>query len=586
MLAPHVAEDVDILQRHISQHKTSEGEDPQSYQTLSHDTRNPIVYLSVPRYRTGLRPEIGPGKEQLEIIEQVIGPFKDEVIDLYFQRLHPHFPILDDETCTLVRWDNAGGEKGRAPRNIMCAVYANGALHWRISDTLKLHPRPNAHYIWNKTISAVLEDFLSPSLATVMGAILDQIGRPSVSLVGNATLCGRNVALAQTFGLHRDPSRWEMTDPEKSARVRIWWGVLITDYWSSIAYGAPPHIRKGFYDVPMPTLDLLIAAPSKVSANQRYASTCFIHLCGLTELLGDILSLVHALKPDPQQFHQAVQQAQSELRNLESVLPAWLPEPNRPGSSNLWFCFLSMRLLLSRVALRASVLLSGNPNNNHPQNNNSDPDPRGQQDTALLDELRDSSSAVLNFVLSLREPQFQDFWLPYATYMLVMAVMVSLRCTVEAQSAEIRRDSFAQLQKFIRHIQDAHDNYDWDIAEYCLERCADPVRKISEYATREQQQQQAQQQVQQQSHQLPHLQQHYIQNSQQHQQSRDPYIQLPPIVHDIPSSASPSGDMASSAGFAPIEEPSLSLSEFFDPNAFDFSWEALWDTPSGINFTI
>lgn len=576
MLAPHVAEDVDILQRHISQHKTSEGEDPQSYQTLSHDTRNPIVYLSVPRYRTGLRPEIGPGKEQLEIIEQVIGPFKNEVIDMYFQYLHPHFPILDDETCDLIKKEHIPSEKGRTPRNLMCTVLANGCLHWRISDTLKLHPRPNSHYIWNKTISAVLEDFLSPSLATVMGAILDQIGRPSISLIGNITLCGRNIALAQTFGLHRDPSRWEMTEVEKSSRIRIWWGVLITDYWSSIAYGAPPHIRKGFYDVPMPTLDLLIPPTSKANMTQKYASTCFIHLCALTELLGDILSLVHRLKPDPQEFHNAVLAKKEELNALESRLPEWLPQPNRPGSTNLWFCFLSMRLLLCRCALRAAVLLSATH-------------PNPELESSYLDELRESSSAVLEFILILQEPQFQDFWLPYATYMLIVAVMVSLRCTVECQNVEVRKENFTRLERFITKIQDAHDNYDWDIAEYTLERCSEPVRKISEYATREQQQQ-----LNQQHHQPQHQQQHNdtqqaLQQPHQPEQQIEHQLLAPTSVpldisSTMPANVSVSGD-ASNVGFTTMEDPQFNISELFDPN-FDFSWEALWDTPHGMNFTV
>lgn len=227
MLAPHVAEDVDILQRHISKYKTSEGETSQTYQTLLHDAGNPIIYLSVPRYRTGLQPAIGAGKEQLEVIEQIMGPFKREVIDLYFKHLHPHFPVIDNETRITIR----KGPLENVPKPLLCVVYANSYPNWRKSDTLKMHPKPDFHYIWNKTISAVLEDFLSPSLATVAASVLDGIGRPSVSIVGNATLVGRNVALAQTFGLHRDPTKWEISENEKSTRVRVWWGVLITDYW-------------------------------------------------------------------------------------------------------------------------------------------------------------------------------------------------------------------------------------------------------------------------------------------------------------------------------------------------------------------
>lgn len=530
MLAPHVAEDVDILQRHISQHKTSEGEDPASYQTVSHDTRNPSVFLSVPRYRTGLRPEIGAGKEQLEIIEHIMGPFKREVIELYFQHLYHHFPILGDETCHMVRHTPE-----KAPKNLMCILYANGMLNWRSSDTLKLHPRPDTYYVWNKAISAVIEDFFSPSLTTCSAAVLDQTGRPSVSIVNNVTLCGRNISLAQTFGLHRDPSRWDMPDHEKQSRIRVWWGVLITDYWSSIAYGAPPHIAKGYYDVPIPTLDSLLCGLGKVTVGQKCAFTCFINLCALTELLGDILPLVHGLRVDPNELYRSVEQKKIELEDLGTRIPEWLPHPNRPGSSNLWFFFLSIKLVLSRVALRAAVLL-GDVN----------------LEKKRLEELRAASSAVLDFVLNLGEAHFQDFWLPYVTHMLVMAIMVSLRCTVEAHDPEIRMTSFARLQSVMDHIQHAFDNYDWDIAGYCLERCQSAVTKISSYAMRD------------------------------HRPSPPPpavvHIPQVPVSGDIPQMGM--------APVAPMDDQQFELSDFFDPNLVDFSWEALWDTTTGVNFTI
>lgn len=147
-----VAEDVDILQRHISQHRTAPdlpNSDP--YQTLSsHDTtHSPIVYLTVPRFRTGLASDTIPGKEQLEIIQQLMGPFKREVIDLFFTHVHPNFPVLDEETCAALRKGGGAGWEGLSC-NMRCVVYAIGAPHWYLSGGLKMHPKPDTHFIWNK----------------------------------------------------------------------------------------------------------------------------------------------------------------------------------------------------------------------------------------------------------------------------------------------------------------------------------------------------------------------------------------------------------------------------------------------------
>jgi hypothetical protein len=538
-----LAEDVDIFNRHISQHRNPDGEDsePSKYQTLRHDVNDPVVYTSVPRFRTGLPPGSGCGREQREIVDQIMGPFKREVVELYFNHVHYNFPILDDETCELLR----SGQFTKVPNNLMCVIYALGSPMWTRSDTLKMHPRPDSYYVWNKAISATLEDFLSPGMPTIQSAVLDQMGRPSVSIVGNITLNGRTISLAQTFGLHRDPSKWNITENEKSVRIRLWWCCLITDRWSSIAYGTPPHISKGYYDVPQPTVSTLISPRS--SAQQKHATTCFVHLCELTELLGDILPLVYQLKPDRDLLSIQVDRFKRDLTDIESRLPDWLPLPNRAGSSMLWLCILSIRLILARVTFRSAIL-----------------DGDSSLGRARMEQLRLASSSVLDFILSLGESQFQDFWLPYATQILVHAITVSLRCTVETQDADVRNTSVARLQRVIAHMQFARDNYDWDIAIYALERCAEPVSRIAALNAREQ--------------------------------------PAPPSSEITNGSTTVNGSGNTNAngngnGVATMEPPAILpnwntddtflLADILDPNAFDFSWDALWDTPSGMtNFSI
>lgn len=62
-------------------------------------------------------------------------------------------------------------------------------------------------------------------------ALLDMVGRPVFGIQGNIVDAGRTVALAQSLGLHRDPSQWRAREHEKGVRIRLWWGVVVHDAW-------------------------------------------------------------------------------------------------------------------------------------------------------------------------------------------------------------------------------------------------------------------------------------------------------------------------------------------------------------------
>jgi hypothetical protein len=295
-----------------------------------------------------------------------------------------------------------------------------------------------------------------------------------------------------------------------------------------VAYGAPSYVSKGYYDVPRPTVSFLIS--SKATPQQKQATSCFVHLCGLTESLAEILPFVYQINPDRLQLAREIDRFKNELNDLEPQLPEYLPSQNRPGTPMLWLSFLSIRLVLARVIFRAAVL-----------------DGDGSIGRNRMDQLRTASSAVLDFILTLGEAQFLDFWLPYATHLLVHAITVSLRCTVETQDPEIRNSSVTRLERVIAHIQHARDNYEWDIAIYCLERCADPVSKIASLNARE----------------------------------------VPPPSEMEPTSVVVNGSGNEVQAMPNFDDASFLLSDILDPNAFDFSWDALWDTPSGMtNFSI
>lgn len=359
IMNPTMAEDVQVLENYLTSKSLRTSSTSRPYTVVSQGKDDPVVYVTVPRRRQGLRTATDPGRTQREILEQILGPLKTEVIKLYFHHLHPCFPILDEEAfCDL--WTR---EPGRISSTLVCDIYCITLLFWNESDVLSSHPRPDLSFAWNQAVTALQDDFMAPTVSTIESALLDMNGRPVMQVTGNIVNAGRTVTLAYSLGLHRDPTAWKATAREKNLRIRLWWGVLIQDSWSSFAHGVPPNSsQKRYNDVPVPTLQSLL--PENVSAAQKDAAMTFLQLCLLTRTLGETLDLVYSLETDSVAFWRVLRRLECALDDWEDKLPDHLRlsssavQSRVNGSSNLWFCFLSLKLLLCRLAFRVSSAIS------------------------------------------------------------------------------------------------------------------------------------------------------------------------------------------------------------------------------------
>ncbi|MCJ1448319.1 MAG: hypothetical protein MMC23_008834 [Stictis urceolatum] len=452
--------------RHASASEQSEMPRQDEYQSVSRDAANPVVYVPVPRSRQGLSTAGEAGKPQLEIMEQILGSLKQALLRLYFRFIHPNFPVIDRVTSNKA----LRGDATNLPPTLMCVLYAISLQSWHKSEQLRLHPCPDAHYAWNQAVAAFHEDFKTPSMITVTSGVIDLIGRPSVSLVGNITNCARTVALAQTLGLHRDPSAWLLPDDEKDMRIRLFWGVLINDVWSSIAYGIPPKMAPGSYDTPLLKFGSL---SSMCDGNlQEPSSLSYIHLCSLTQILGDALPSVYQLNPDPALIAMEANRLQIGLRDWEIALSGTITSQADEGQNitkprNLWFSFLFAKLVLRHLLLRATI------------KGKIGTDSESQSRAACLDQLRTAASDVVDFVSGLSENDLNGFWLPYTSHLLVSATMILLRCIVEGAADKSRSTHVSKLVTLKERLELFRDRYHWDLGDFCLERCSGPIMKFA-----------------------------------------------------------------------------------------------------------
>lgn len=366
VVGPMVAEDVQILQQYLTAEPRADPQSREPYSVISNAPESPMIYLSVPRRREGSRLIKDPGHDQREILEQIIGPKKQDVIKLYFKHIHPAFPVLDEEPFT-----EADGSSISSA--LLCEVCAISLTFWYQSNTLRHHHCPSEQYFWNLAIAALQEDFLAPNLLTLYPSIVDLLGRPVGSVQGNVVNVGRTMALAHTLGLNRDPSAWRIPDRDKRRRKRLFWGCMVLDQWygpmvqphrrfadhirSSFAHGVPPSILRKQYDVPLPSISVLLT-PDNDSDERVKAAVCFIQLCRLSQLLGDVLPSVYDLGEPHKDMARELRRLECDLDEWEASLPEYLQVEaiengtSVSGASSLRFGYLSVRMLLCRVSLR------------------------------------------------------------------------------------------------------------------------------------------------------------------------------------------------------------------------------------------
>lgn len=85
IVGPVVAEDAQVIENSMPPEPFSQTPKPKShpYNVYSNDPRKPILYTTVSRRRQGVRGGTPPGENQKEILEQVLGPFRDDLVKLW-----------------------------------------------------------------------------------------------------------------------------------------------------------------------------------------------------------------------------------------------------------------------------------------------------------------------------------------------------------------------------------------------------------------------------------------------------------------------------------------------------------------------
>jgi hypothetical protein len=84
IVGPVAAEDAQVIEKFMPLEKSTKSPEKgnKPYNVYSNDPRKPILYTRVSRRRQGVRVGSPPGESQKEILEQILGPFKHDLVKL------------------------------------------------------------------------------------------------------------------------------------------------------------------------------------------------------------------------------------------------------------------------------------------------------------------------------------------------------------------------------------------------------------------------------------------------------------------------------------------------------------------------
>ncbi|KAF8495572.1 fungal-specific transcription factor domain-containing protein [Russula emetica] len=167
-----------------------------------------------------------------------------------------------------------------------------------------------------------------PSVCTVQAfslmAIYQGIVANQDSIESTWALMGLATKLAQSIGLHRDCARWNLAPSETQKRRALFWELLITDCWQSLATGRLPTFSLPFVDCELPQdLEQTLTADGTPQVSFPHWKAQFGKLC-VSEVVAGILT---ARPPK----YSVIVELDHKIRDME--LPQYALDPPPDGAS-------------------------------------------------------------------------------------------------------------------------------------------------------------------------------------------------------------------------------------------------------------
>ncbi|KAI1632651.1 fungal-specific transcription factor domain-containing protein [Biscogniauxia mediterranea] len=462
VVGPAVTSDSQVLAEYLSAVNSNSNSGMRLIRPRPTSGSKPVLFTAVRRGPLGLAANTSPSQLKCQTIEKLLEPRAGDLINVYLDKVDSCLPLLNKDSF-MSQYSEA---KDRISPALLACLYAHSLVYWRFSPQLASHRCPDVRFVWNLANEAVYSEM--HLISTITAILLNVGGRPITSVMGNGVQLGRAMSLAHSLGLNHDPSSWDIPLSERILRMEIWWSLLIHDRWSSLAYGTPPHIQRGFYDVPLPRIESFSNHPMLPTESE--AISIFIALSGLTDVLDHYLQYLYRSKRD----------ASSSIRNLEFRLNQWVEsleggarwvitrgtQLNLPGAANLRLTYLSLQLLTHRIRL---------------EDDRSKGDVHADSLATRYIHVRRTAEDIVLLVKELQDQQLGDFWLPTSAFTFPSTVTFLLRCALETENSPAGLAESMSLRlasDLISALRQHQESSSWDLGDICLAQHAEIVEKL------------------------------------------------------------------------------------------------------------
>ncbi|PBL02106.1 hypothetical protein ARMGADRAFT_954261 [Armillaria gallica] len=309
-------------------------------------------------------------QEALPRPEDVVYPSPeraDELVSLYFTRIHHTFPILHQHvfleryTKTMAAKSSGKPSKDCAFLASLFAVFACGACiskkekstdpQFQRFGGMEYYERAQLLF-WTSAGLSQIELVQCVAILAICNANWNTLAQSWIN-------AGQAVRRAQDLGLHRSSRRSSLPPFEKEMRRRVWWCVYGIDRVLSIALGRPSGAHDDDCNVEMPAeLDdaqlLASVEGAPITKTGESFMTGFVALLEIYIIAGKVMRFVHSLQindPLSEQTRKTVAAIDAELEHWLTRLPPTVryAANNRQNPKMLTLCLITFFVYYSAV---------------------------------------------------------------------------------------------------------------------------------------------------------------------------------------------------------------------------------------------